>query len=186
MGLMTKESKEKLGYVKPDVTPMDKDSRASGQCAAGINDADSCVGGAYAGLTCAAGAGANVPVDLFPIGLVGEKKNYNLQPGVTEYELWSASTIEWVPDQNKYKARAIIKHKTTDDNVVINSWHEDYADAERAIDVIINSLSGVGERRLYNVFGETIEIHASHHAGSVVNVIEVQGLIWSFLRYPSP
>lgn len=122
------------------------------------------------------------PTGLFTVGIVGEKKNYNLQPGVTEYELWSASTVEWVPEQNKYRARAILKHKTTEDNVVINSWHEDYADAERAIDVVINSLEGVGERRLYNVFGETIEVHTSVHAGGTVNVFEVQGLIWSFIK----
>ena len=58
---------------------------------------------------------------------LGEKKNYNFQPEVTEYKLWPFSTIEWVPAEGKYKARAIVQHKTTHDMVVFNSWHQDYA-----------------------------------------------------------
>ena len=61
---------------------------------------------------------------------LGEKKNYNFQPEVTEYKLWPFSTIEWVPAEGKYKARAIVRHKTTHDMVVFNSWHQDYGDAE--------------------------------------------------------
>jgi len=114
------------------------------------------------------------------VATVGEKRNYNLQPGVTEYRLWPFSTIEWVAAQDKYRARAIIQHKTTRDLVAFNSWHEDYADAERAIDLLSDSLSGVGERRVYNIFGEVIELHvADIGGGPPVNVIEVLAIIWS-------
>lgn len=116
----------------------------------------------------------------FPVGVIGEKKNYNLQPGVTEYQLWPFSTIEWVVDQERYRARVIVQHKKTKDNVVFNSWHEDYADAERAIDLVSDSLNGVGERRVYNVFGETIDVHtADIGGGTLINVTEVLALIWS-------
>ena len=115
-------------------------------------------------------------------GTVGEKKNYNLQPGVTEYQLWAASTIEWVVAQSKYKARALLEHKTSNNIVAINSWHEDFADAERTIDLVRNSLNGVGDRKVYNIWGETIEVHTSPRPdGSTVYVIEVLGLIWSMM-----
>ena len=120
-------------------------------------------------------------------GAIGERKNYNLQPEVTDYELWPFSTIEWVAEENKYRARAIIAHKTTKNNVVFNSWHQDYADAERAIALLSDSLKGVGDRRVYNVFGETIEVHtADHGGGSVVTVTEVQALIWSMQKSTAP
>ncbi len=116
----------------------------------------------------------------FSVGVIGEKKNYNLQPGVTVYQLWPFSTIEWVVDQNKYRARAIVQHVTTRDLVAFNSWHEDFSDAERAIDLVSDSLSGVGERHVYNIFGETIEVHAADIGGGPpVNVTEVLALIWS-------
>jgi hypothetical protein len=122
-----------------------------------------------------------------PVGIVGERKNYNLQPGVTEYQLWPFSTIEWLAPENKYRARAIIQHKTTRDMVAINSWHQDFADAERAIDLVRNSLNGVGERRVYNIFAETIEMHtADIGGGPPVNVIEVLGLIWSMQQVATP
>ncbi len=113
-------------------------------------------------------------------GAVGERKNYNLQPGVTKYGLWPFSTIEWVPDKGQFKARAILEHKDTKDNIALNSWHHNFADAEQAIDLIRNSLNQVGNRRIYNVFGEITEKHtADHGGGSVVKVIEVLALIWS-------
>jgi len=113
-------------------------------------------------------------------GVVGEKENYNLQPDVTEYELWAASTIEWDISENKFKARVILAHKTESHHVVINSWHHDFADAERAIDLVRDSLLGVGDRKIYNVFGETIEVHTSPRPGGTsVQIIEVRGLIWS-------
>jgi hypothetical protein len=118
------------------------------------------------------------------VGYVGEKKNYNLVPASTEFELWSASTIEWVPNEGKFKARVILKYKVSEDIVVLNSWHQDFSDAERAIDLIRNSLEQVGSRRAYNVFGETIEIHTSPSAGGGShNVTEVLALIWSMFFY---
>src|SRR5262245_24779870 len=93
---------------------------------------------------------------LASLAVIGEKKNYNFQPEVTVYELWPFSTIEWVAGEGKYKARAIVQHKTTHDNVVFNSWHQDFGDAERAIDLVRHSLKGTAERPIYNIFGETI------------------------------
>ncbi len=123
---------------------------------------------------------------MSPLGIVGEKKNYNLQPGVTEYTLWAASTIEWVAAQDKFHARVLVQNKTTKDIVVFNSWHQDFSDAERAIDLVSDSLNGVGERRVYNVFGETIEVHTSDMGGgSPTSVTEVRALIWSMLQSAS-
>jgi hypothetical protein len=114
------------------------------------------------------------------LAMVGEKRNYNLQPEVTEYQLWPFSTIAWEAAQNRYRARAIIRHKTTHDMVVFNSWHQDFADAERAIALVSDSLNGLGPRRVYNIFGETIEVHSADiGGGSPVNVTEVLALIWS-------
>ncbi len=111
---------------------------------------------------------------------IGEKKNYNFQPEVTEYELWPFSTIEWVAAEGKYRARAMVQHRTTHDLVAFNSWHQDYGDAERPIDLLRHSLQGTAERPIYNIFGETIEVHtADIGGGSVVNVTEVLALIWS-------
>ena len=115
-----------------------------------------------------------------PVAIVGEQKNYNLQPGVTEYQLWPFSTIEWLPAENRFRARAMIEHKTTHDNVAFNSYHQQYLDAERAIATISDSLHGSGARRVYNVFGEVIDVHTADHGnGNVVNVIEVLALVWS-------
>lgn len=114
------------------------------------------------------------------VGTIGERKNYNLQPEVTDYQLWPFSTIEWVVDQSKFRARAIIQNKTTKDMVAFNSWHQDFSDAERAIALLADSLNGIGDRHVYNVFGETLEIHtADIGGGTLVNVFEVLALIWS-------
>jgi len=118
--------------------------------------------------------------------MLGERKNYNFQPGVTEYDLWPFSTIEWDASKEKYKARAIVQHKTTNDLVVFNSWHQDYGDAERPIDLLRHSLQGTAERPIYNIFGETIDIHtADIGSGPPVNVTEVLAIIWSMTEsYP--
>jgi hypothetical protein len=111
---------------------------------------------------------------------IGEKMNYNFQPEVTDYELWPYSTIEWVAAEGKYRARAIVQHRTTHDLVAFNSWHQGFGDAERPIDLLRHSLLGTAERPVYNIFGETIETHtADIGGGSVVNVTEVLALIWS-------
>jgi hypothetical protein len=121
------------------------------------------------------------------VGTIGEKKNYNFQPGVTQYVLWPFSTIEWEPDEDKYKARVIVRHQKTNDSVVFNSWHQDYSDAERAIDIVRHTLAGTAERPVYNIFGETIHIHTSDHGGgTIVNVTEVLALIWSMTEGPTP
>jgi hypothetical protein len=121
------------------------------------------------------------------IPTVGEKRNYNFQPEVTEYELWPFSTIEWVADQNKYQARAIVKHKVTGNTIAFHSWHQDFADAERAIALLSDSLGGIGPRRVYNIFGETIAVHtADVGGGKLITVSEVLALIWSMMQAPSP
>ena len=118
-------------------------------------------------------------VKFFP-EKTGAKENYNLQPEVTVYRLWPFSTIEWVPVEGSYRARAIIQHKKSGAIVAFNSWHEDYSDAKAAIDLLSDSLNGIGNRRIYNVYGETLEVHTSDiGGGKVVNVTEVLGLIWS-------
>jgi hypothetical protein len=86
----------------------------------------------------------------------------------------------WVADKDTYRAHVIVRHKTTFDAVVFNSWHEDYADAERAIDLVSNSPRGVEERRVYSIFGETIEVHTSPAGtGQHPSVTEVLVQMWS-------
>ncbi|MFI5251613.1 MAG: hypothetical protein ACHQQQ_04180 [Bacteroidota bacterium] len=112
--------------------------------------------------------------------MVGDKQNYNLQHGVTQYELYPFSTIEWVDAQSKYRARAMVQDKNTGDDVIFNSWHTDFADAERAIAIVADSFTATSGRYLYNIWGEIIEIHtADHGGGHVVSVTEVQTLLWS-------
>ena len=119
-------------------------------------------------------------ISRFPVESVGEKKNYNFQPGVTQYTLWPFSTIEWVAAETRYRARAIVQHSTTRNLAAFNSWHQDFADAERAIALVSDSLNGIGARRVYNIFGETLELHtADIGGGRVVTVAEVQAIIWS-------
>ena len=87
-----------------------------------------------------------------------------------------------MPDQGRFKARVLIEHKVTKDIVAFNSWHQDFADAEHAIDLVRNSFKQVGDRCVYNVFGEIIEIYKSPTAaGSSHYVIEVLALIWSMI-----
>jgi len=122
-----------------------------------------------------------------PTAIVGERRNFNLQPKLTEYQLWPFSTIEWITAENRYRARAILENKTTHDNVVFNSYHQAYTDAERAIAVISDSMHGAGARRVYNVFGEVIDVHTADHGGGVVvNVVEVLALIWSMNEVSAP
>jgi hypothetical protein len=102
----------------------------------------------------------------------------------TQYILWNYSTIEWAATEGKYRARALVKHKTT--IVAFNSWHQDYADAQRPIELVSNAFKQVGEWRVYNIFAETIEVHASPYGTCTINVYEVQGLIWSMQCFATP
>ena len=71
--------------------------------------------------------------------------------------------------------------------VAFNSWHQDFADAEQAISLVSDSLNGVVQRRVYNVFGEIIEVHtADIGGGPPVNVTEVLALIWSMQQVATP
>lgn len=115
-------------------------------------------------------------------GYVGERKNYNLQPTFTEYRLWPASTIEWIPDKNQFKARVLLEHIATKNIVALNSCHGALCDAERAIDLVGESFKDTASRHVYNVFGETIEIHTSPSVpDSFHYVTEVLALIWSMM-----
>src|SRR5512142_2323070 len=108
---------------------------------------------------------------------IGERKNYNLQPAVTEYSLWPFSTIEWIADQGKFKARAMVQNKTTSDIVVFNSWHTELSDAERPIALLSDSLNGRGDRKVYNIWAETIEMHTSDiGGGTIIDVVETLAL----------
>ena len=112
------------------------------------------------------------------------KENYNLQAGVTQFKLWPFSTIEWLAGEKRFKARAIIQNKNTRDLVAFNSSHEEYDDAERAIALLSDSMKGIGMRRLYNIFAETIEIHvADIGGGPPVTVTEVRPRIWSMQEF---
>ena len=124
------------------------------------------------------------PDAIDTVGTIGERRNYNLQPGVTHFRLWPFSTIEWVADKVKYRARVIIENTITHNNVAFNSWHQDFSDAERAIALVSESLGGTAPRRVYNIFGETIDVHLSHVSeGAPITVTEVQALIWSMQQY---
>jgi hypothetical protein len=73
-----------------------------------------------------------------------------------------------------------IQNKKTRAMVAFNSWHQDFNDAQRAIALVSDSLNGIGDRRVYNIFGETIDVHtADIGGGAPVTVTEVLALIWS-------
>jgi hypothetical protein len=111
---------------------------------------------------------------------VGERRNYDLQPEVTDFELWPFSTIEWVADQGKFRARGMVRHKLSGDIVAFTSWHADFADAERPVALLSDSLAGTGKRRVYNIRAETIDVHVSDlGGGKTINVVETLALTWS-------
>ena len=123
---------------------------------------------------------------MAPPPSVGDQINYNLDAG-TDYQLWPYSTIEWIAAESRYRARAIIEHKTTHDSVAFNSYHQDYSDAERAIAAISDRFHNIGSRPVYNVYGQVIDVHtADHGGGETVNVIEVLVLIWSMEEVQNP
>jgi len=115
---------------------------------------------------------------------VGDRENYNFQPGVSPYVLWPFFTIEWEPDENRYRARVIVKHKDTSNLVAFNSLHQDYSDAERAIDNLRESLAGTSKRPIYNIYGETISVRTTAIPSGGTWSMEVQVLIISMNEVP--
>jgi hypothetical protein len=99
---------------------------------------------------------------------VGQKKNYNLA-GYTQYHV---ATIEATTSPKGYRAR--VGFKGPEGYVFFNSDHQDFADAERMINFV---REGKKSGRLYNIFGQTLQVNTSPTLGTVV---EVLGLIYSF------
>ncbi len=99
---------------------------------------------------------------------VGEKKNYNLS-GYTQYHI---ATIEATPTPKGYRAR--IGFTGPEGYVFFNSDHQDFADAERMVNFV---KEGKSSGRLYNIFGQTLQVNTSPTLGATV---EVLGLIYSY------
>lgn len=104
---------------------------------------------------------------------VGEKKNYNL----VNYTQYAIGTIEWVKNENRYRAR--VGFTGAEGFVYFNSYHQGFKDAERMINFVKD---GKVSGKLYNIFGETIDVHTTPTRGpkGETTVIEVLGLIYSF------
>jgi hypothetical protein len=103
---------------------------------------------------------------------VGEKKNYNLA-GYTQYKV---ATIEATTPVKGYRAR--IGFQGPEGIVFFNSDHQDLSDAERMVNFV---REGKSNGRLYNIFGQTIDVHSSQIGPSTsVTTVEVLGLIYSF------
>lgn len=115
---------------------------------------------------------------------VGDRENYNFQPSISPYVLWPFFTIEWESEENRYKARVIVKHKETLNLVAFNSLHHDYSDAERAIDNLRETLAGTSKRPIYNIFGETISVRTTAIPSGGATSVEVQVLIISMNEAP--
>jgi hypothetical protein len=119
---------------------------------------------------------------------VGERRNYNFQDH-DNYEVWPFSTIEALAESEQSgckcdRARVIVVGGKLDKgiNIAFNSYHQDFSDAQHAIDFAKEKIP-TGE--LYNVFGETIDVHTSDHGGGhLVTVVEVKALIWSMQQLP--
>jgi|MudIll2142460700_1097286.scaffolds.fasta_scaffold429642_2 hypothetical protein len=105
--------------------------------------------------------------------MIGEKKNYNL----VNYTQYGIGTIEWVKNENRYQAR--VGFTGNQGFVFFNSYHQDFNDAERMINFV---KEGKVSGKLYNIFGETVEVHTTPTPGphGETTVAEVLGLIYSF------
>ena len=113
------------------------------------------------------------PMDYLPIHFhtVGEKRNYNL----VNFDLYAVGTIEYEPAENRFHARIGFENKDETEHVFFNSYHQDFNDAERAVNFV---KEGKANGKLYNIYAETIDIHTSpSFPGSI---IEVLALIYSF------
>lgn len=104
---------------------------------------------------------------------VGEKKNYNL----VNYTQYAIGTIEWLNNEKRYHAR--VGFTGAEGFVFFNSYHQDFNDAERMINYVKD---GKASNKLYNIFGETMEVHTTPTPGpnGETTVVEVLGLIYSF------
>ncbi|HEX6901889.1 MAG TPA: hypothetical protein VF789_19365 [Thermoanaerobaculia bacterium] len=104
---------------------------------------------------------------------VGEKKNYNL----VNYTQYAVGTIEWLPKGKRYHAR--VGFTGAEGFVFFNSYHQDFNDAERMVNYV---KEGKASGKLYNIFGETLEVHTTPTPGpnGETTVVEVLGLIYSF------
>lgn len=117
------------------------------------------------------------------VASVGERRNYNFQDP-DNYTVWPFSTIEQLDEEEQggckcYRARVIVVGNKVDEglNIVFNSYHQDFSDAERAIEFAKEKIP-TGE--VYNIFGETFDVHtADHGGGKIVTVVEVRVVIWS-------
>lgn len=104
---------------------------------------------------------------------IGEKKNYNLK----DYTIYSIGTIEWLPAENRYRAR--VGFTGAEGFVFFNSYHQSLTDAQYTIEFV---KTGNATGKLYNIFAQTIEIHTTPTPGpnGEKTVVEVLGLIYSF------
>ena len=116
---------------------------------------------------------AEVPKDLLPVHLhaAGERRNYNL----SGFDLYAVGTIEYEPVENRFHSRIGFENKTVTEHVFFNSYHRNFDDAERAINFV---KEGKASGKLYNIFGETIDVHTSPSFSGPI--IEVLALIYSF------
>jgi hypothetical protein len=107
------------------------------------------------------------------ISTVGEKKNYNLQ----NYLQYGIGTIEWIKNENRYRAR--VGFTGPEGFVYFNSYHQSFEDAQHTINFV---KEGKTSGKLYNIFGETLEVHITPTPGphGETTVVEVLGLIYSY------
>ena len=109
-------------------------------------------------------------VKLLPACSVGQRSNYNL----AQYTFYSVGTIEWEGSANRYHAR--VGFTAPDGHYVFfNSYHPSFEDAEHTVHYVRD---GKASGNLYNIYGETIDVHTSPTLGLTC---EVLSLIYSFV-----
>ncbi len=114
-----------------------------------------------------------IPLDYLPIGrhMIGEKRNYNLD----EYDLYAVGTIEYEQEKNRFQARIGFQDSHGTETIFFNSYHQNFNDAQSAINFV---KEGKESGKLYNIFGETTDVHTSPSFPGPI--IEVLALIYSF------
>jgi hypothetical protein len=116
----------------------------------------------------------------------GDTVYYYFWPDGTDYTSFPYPRIQWHTDEKKYLAYAPVQHKKTGDLVYFLSWHDTFSDAERAISMVSESLSGKGDRKLSTVEGKIdskMEGYRNPDFPDPVTVYVVQVLNW-FYGYP--